>query len=204
MSRIRTAKCYEPIRNLVYLIYNRHFCYGKVYQNYYMKLGKNNYYALFSNGKIPTLRAVFNALYVVLPEHFMGGANITTATVVKRALEATKSFNHKSIAEISWEEITKSASSTDQRYHKVNTFINQTRNALVFYKFIQKPKRKEKVDFFDGFDVESDTKTEESTPLQSINVSFSETEQEEEVKEKEVLGFRGYLFRIFKAILGIS
>lgn len=204
MPRMRTAKCYEPIRNLVYLIYNRHFCHEKVYQNFYHKLGHNHYYALFSEGRIPTLRAVFNALYVVLPEHLMGGAKITTATVIKRALEATKSFNHKSIAEITWEEITKSASSTDQRYPKVNTVINQTRNALVFYKFIQKPKRQERVDFFYGFDVESDTKTEKSAPLQSINVSFPETEQEEEVKEKEVLGFRGYLFRIFKAILNID
>lgn len=204
MRQIRRAKCYEHIRKLVDLIYNKHICDGKVYQKYYTKLGKNNYYALFSDGKIPTLRAVFNSLIAVFPENFVGQNKYTTATVIGRALEATKHFNYKRIDEISWEEITKSALSSDNVYHVPNTLINQTRNALVAYQFIQKPKRQERLDFFDGLDVESDTKTKESAPLQSINVSFPETEQKEEVKEKEVLGFRGYLFRVFKAIFNID
>lgn len=203
MIRKREAKCSAPIRKLVGLIHNKHICDGKDYQNYFKKLGNNNYYALFTDGRIPTLRAVFNALYIVLPDYFSGGAGVATATVIKRALEATKSFNHKRIDEISWEEITKSASSTDQRYRRANVLINQTRNALVFYKFIHEPKRRERIDFFDELDSKSCIEKEVSAPQQSIDVSFPETEQEE-VKEKEVLGFRGYLFRIFKAILGID
>lgn len=199
----KEAESAKPIQDLVDIIHRKHTKGFPDYAYWRGILGDLNYHAVLGK-EMPTLRALLNACECVLPEQYPSGKNAPkTSTIINRALVLTSDFHHKRLGKVTWEELNNVKESIPKGYRVERVFFNNLIEALRKRGFIfaKRASRVPNDNFFEELDKKP---KEESAPLQSINVSFSETEQKEEVKEKEVGGFRGYLFRVFKAIFNID